>query len=94
MTVSTEYAQTHLQELLAATEHGERVEITREDGYVVTLISASSKIPGAEAIAKDRSGLFGAMKGKMWLADNWDSPEENAAIAKLFNESELFPPES
>ncbi len=88
MTVTADYAQTHLQELLAATEHGEQVEITREDGFAVTLVSKP------EAIATDRSGLFGAMKGKMWMADDWDSPETNAEIAKLFNESELFPPES
>lgn len=88
MTVTAEYAQTHLQELLAATEHGEQVEIAREDGFAVTLIS------NHKTIAKDRSALFGAMKGKMWMADDWDSPETNAEIARLFNESELFPPES
>lgn len=37
MTVTAEYAQSHLQELLVATEHGEQVEITRPDGYAVRL---------------------------------------------------------
>ncbi len=87
MTVTADYAQTHLQELLAATEKGEQVNITREDGFAVALISIR------KSIAKDRSGLFGAMKGKMWMADDWDSPETNAEIARSFNESELFPPE-
>ncbi len=88
MIVSAEYAQTHLRELLAETENEEKVEITREDGFAVTLVSSPAVAP------RDRSGLFGAMKGQMWVADDWDSPETNAEIAKLFNESELFPPKS
>lgn len=87
MTVTAEYAQSHLQELLVATEHGEQVEITRPDGYAVRLQSLPNRV------RRDRSGLFGAAKGQIWLADDWDSPETNAEIAKLFNESELLPPE-
>ena len=85
MTVSAEYAQTHLPELLAATEAGETVEITRQDGFAVTLTSLRK--PASLA----RSELFGAMKGELWLAEDWDSPETNAEIGKLFNEGELFP---
>ena len=88
MTVSAEYAQSHLDELLAATEAGETVEITRLDGFAATLTSLR------KPVIKDRSGLFGAMKGDLWLAEDWDAPETNAEIAKHLNESELFPPAS
>ena len=81
MAVSAEYAQTHLQELLDATEQEEQVEIARLNGFVVALIPTSSETAEAKAIVKGRSGLFGAMKGQIWMADNWDSPEENAEIA-------------
>ncbi len=95
MTVTAEYAQSHLQELLSASEQGEQVKITREDGFVVTLTSAPKDAESVgKAPLKDRSGLFGAFQGKMWLADDWDSSETNDEIAKIFNESELCPSES
>jgi hypothetical protein len=38
-----------------------------------------------------RAAMFGCAKGKIVLADDWDSPETNAEIADLFENSTLFP---
>jgi antitoxin (DNA-binding transcriptional repressor) of toxin-antitoxin stability system len=38
-----------------------------------------------------RSEIFGYAKGKMHLAEDWNSPETNAEIADLFENSKLFP---
>ena len=94
MTVSAEYAQSHLDELLAATAAGETVEITRRDGFAATLTPLHKPLIEDQELVDDRSGLFGAMKSDLWLAEDWDAPGTNAEIAKHFNESELFPPAS
>jgi antitoxin (DNA-binding transcriptional repressor) of toxin-antitoxin stability system len=38
-----------------------------------------------------RAAMFGCAKGKIVLADDWDSPETNAEIADLFENATLFP---
>lgn len=58
----------------------------------------SEKINPKEKVDKANTAIknprkAGTMKGKFWLADDWDSPETNAEIAKLFNESKIFPDE-
>lgn len=35
----------------------------------------------------------GAFKGKMWLADDWDSPETNRMINDMMLASRIFPDE-
>jgi antitoxin (DNA-binding transcriptional repressor) of toxin-antitoxin stability system len=85
MRVSAQYAESHLEELLDATDKGQVVEIARPDKASVklTLVPVSEKF--------DRSGMFGWGKGKIWISDDFDSPEANEEIARLFNESTLFP---
>lgn len=36
---------------------------------------------------------LGTMKGKIWMADDWDSDEENEEIARNFYEGNVFPPD-
>ena len=36
---------------------------------------------------------LGTMKGKIWMADNWDSEKENEEIARSFYEDDIFPPD-
>ena len=36
---------------------------------------------------------LGTMKGKIWMADNWDSEKENEEIARSFYEGDIFPPD-
>jgi antitoxin (DNA-binding transcriptional repressor) of toxin-antitoxin stability system len=88
MKVSAQYAENHLYELLDAAAVGEVVEISRPDHVAVklTLVSAPARF--------DRAGAFGAGKGKVWMADDWDSPETNEEIARLFNDGPVFPDEA
>ena len=41
--------------------------------------------------SSSKKRLAGAMKGKIWLSDDWDSDEVNEEIARDFYESEIFP---
>jgi antitoxin (DNA-binding transcriptional repressor) of toxin-antitoxin stability system len=88
MKVSAQYAESHLDELLDATAGGEVVEISRPDQLTVKLTLVSSPT------TFDRTGAFGAGKGKIWMADDWDSPKTNEEIAHLFNDGPVFPDEA
>jgi hypothetical protein len=79
MKVSVQYAETHLTELLPPLS-----EATSE--------SAAPANGSSEPIAK-RRGLFGAGKGEIWMAEDWDSPETNQKIARLFNDGPVSPNE-
>ena len=35
--------------------------------------------------------MVGSGMGKIWMAEDWDSDETNEEIARLFNETPLFP---
>ncbi len=75
MTVSTEYAQAHLEQLLAAAENGEHVEIARSEKTTVRLTLE---------ITNRKRQLWGAAKGQIWLADDFNSPPVSEEIADLF----------
>jgi antitoxin (DNA-binding transcriptional repressor) of toxin-antitoxin stability system len=64
MTVSVQYAESHLAELAAAADAGQEVEISRPDKPALKLVVATSK-PKPEKF--DRSGMFGWGKGKFVL---------------------------
>jgi antitoxin (DNA-binding transcriptional repressor) of toxin-antitoxin stability system len=89
MQVNLQYAEEHLADLVSAVDAGEEVEISRPDKPSLKLVVTSS----ASSEKVDRRGMFGSGKGKIWMADDWDSPETNEEIARLFNESKLFPDE-
>lgn len=94
MTVSAQYATEHLLELIDAARRGEEVEIAAGEKPVVKLV-VSEPVETAlsrEQIVAKRQAMFGAGKGKIWLAEDWDSPEVNASIAEDFEDSEIFPP--
>jgi hypothetical protein len=40
---------------------------------------------------RPRAELFGSLKGKVELAQDWNSPETNKEIEDLFENSEIFP---
>lgn len=90
MQVNLQYAQEHLAELGSAVDAGQEVEISRPDKPSLKLV-VSNQHPAPKAF--DRSGMFGAGKGKIWVDDDWDSDEVNEEIARSFNESQLFPDE-
>jgi prevent-host-death family protein len=68
ITVGVHEAKTTLSRLLEAAESGEEVVITRRGRPVVKLQPVGS-LP--------RKSLFGALKGQIWIADDFDElPEE------------------
>jgi prevent-host-death family protein len=78
MEVNVHHAKTHLSKLIAAAEGGEEVIIARNGKPAVKLVVVT---PPAR---KSRKHMLGSGIGKLWLADDWDSPETNLEIAKLF----------
>ena len=72
--VNIHHAKTHLSKLIEAVLNGEEVVIAKAGEPKVKLVPANLK--------EKRKG--GQLKGKIWLADDWDSKETNEEIAKLF----------
>ncbi|HEY5381020.1 MAG TPA: type II toxin-antitoxin system Phd/YefM family antitoxin [Acidobacteriaceae bacterium] len=89
MQVNLQYAEEHLTDLVSAVDAGQEVEISRPDKPSLKLV-VSRDYPVSHL---DRKGMVGSGKGEIWYADDWDSPEVNDQIARLFNESKLFPDE-
>ena len=75
MQVNILEAKTNFSQLLAAVAAGEEVIIANRGKPVAILMPIPSK--------PHRTTGFGALVGKMWVADDWDSPETNAAINQI-----------
>lgn len=75
MQVNIHEAKTHLSRLLEQVEGGEEIVIARAGKPVARLVPIDRPRPRRAP---------GAWKGKLWLADDWDSPETNSAIEALF----------
>lgn len=82
MEVNVHHAKTHLSKLIAAAESGEEVIIARNGKPAVklTIVESPKRRP--------RSEMFGAGIGKIFLTDDWDSPETNLEIQRMFEGSE------
>ena len=78
MEVNIHHAKTHLSKLIAAAENGEEVIIARAGKPAVKLVL----VP--EPARKSRQSMIGAGIGKLWLADDFDSPATNREIQRLF----------
>ena len=69
-------AKTHLSRLLERVEAGEEITLARAGRPVARLVPyrprREPRVPGI-------------LKGKLWLAADWDSPEVNAEIAADFD---------
>jgi prevent-host-death family protein len=81
MVVNIHEAKTHFSKLIERVRAGEEVVIAKAGKPVAKLVPVEELCPRVP----------GALKGKIWLADDWDSPEVNKEIEKLFEESEIFP---
>lgn len=68
-------AKTHLSRLIDRVEHGEEIVISRAGTPVAKLVPVA---PRARRIGR------GSLAGRLILADDWDSPEVNEAIARDF----------
>ena len=78
MEVNIHDAKTNLSKLIAAAESGEEVIIARNGKPAVKLVVIEPK-------KKSRRNILGSGIGKIWVAPDWDSPETNAQIADMFN---------
>ncbi len=68
-------AKTQLSRLLESVEHGEEIVIARAGRPVARLVP----------MAPRRQRVPGAWAGQWELADDWDSPELNDALADGFD---------
>jgi prevent-host-death family protein len=80
--VNIHHAKTHLSELIAAAENGEEVIIVRAGRPAVKLASVGEST--AEPARKPRQTMIGAGIGKLWMADDFDSPATNLEMQRLF----------
>jgi len=69
-------AKTHLSRLVERVEGGEEVVIARAGRPVARLVPVERR-------TKPR--VLGSLRGRVWLAPDWDSPEVNAEIARDFD---------
>ena len=80
MAVNIHHAKTHLSKLIAQAENGEEVIIARNGKPVVKLVPVAEK--------PRKRGLLGCAIGKMWISDDFNSPETNKEIEDLFYSDE------
>ncbi|GAA4110662.1 type II toxin-antitoxin system Phd/YefM family antitoxin [Aminobacter aganoensis] len=65
MNISVAEAKAKFSELIERVEAGEEIVVTR-DGKAVATIAAPVDV------ASSRQSIIGAMKGKVWIADEFD----------------------
>ena len=80
--VNIHEAKTHFSRLVERAAAGEEIVIAKAGEPRARLV------PLAEPAPKRRAP--GSMKGKIWLAPDWDSPEVNAEISDLFEGADDF----
>jgi prevent-host-death family protein len=84
VTANIHEAKTTLSKLVERALAGEEVVIARAGKPLVRL----DPVPAAAAEKPPRRALFGSMRDEFKLAPDWDSPEVNARIQRLFFESD------
>ena len=84
MQINMHEAKSQLSRLVQAVLDGEEVIIARNGAPVVRI----TKYAPAKIQRKP-----GAWEGKLWLADDWDSPGTNRMINEKLQNSVLFPAE-
>jgi len=75
--VNIHAAKTHLSRLIERVEAGEEITLARAGRPVAKLVPY---------VASREPRRLGLLKGQIWLAPDWDSPEVNEAIARDFGE--------
>lgn len=81
-TANMHEAKSKLSALVDAATRGEEVVICKAGKPMVRLV------PVVRKGAKRKLGLW---KGKVWMAPDWDSPEVNDEIRRLFEEGDKLP---
>ena len=93
VTANIHEAKTTLSKLIERALAGEEVVIAKAGKPLVTLRPVEAPQPALavplEGAPKRSRGILGAMRGEFWFAEDWDSPETNAEIERLFYEGDL-----
>ena len=84
MQVNMHEAKTHLSKLVQAVLDGEQV-ILAHNGEAVVQITKYTPVK--------HKRKPGSLKGQIWLADDWDSPETNRIINEMMIPKTIFPDE-
>jgi len=74
-TVNIHDAKTHLSRLVARVEAGEEIVLARGGRPVARLVPLR---------ARTEPRQLGLLRGKIWMAPDWDSPDVNEEIAEDF----------
>lgn len=69
-------AKTNLSRILERVEHGEEIVLSRSGHPVAKVVPLRRRV--------DRRG-YGSLRGRLTLADDWDSDETNQSIARDFD---------
>ena len=77
MIVNVHEAKTHLSRLLDRAASGEEIVIARAGKPVARLVPLAARPPR----------VFGALAGQVWIADDFDTPDD--ALAELFETGDL-----
>jgi prevent-host-death family protein len=83
MEVNIHDAKTNLSKLIQKAESGEEIIIARAGRPIVKLVP----------VPKSKRRIIGSAKGKIWISDDFDSPETRKEIEDLFYGCQLFPDE-
>jgi prevent-host-death family protein len=85
-------AKTNLSKLIERAEAGEEVVIARNGKPAVRLTPVEVPESGDEPRGPDGfPAWMGSLKGQIWMAPNYDEPDEE--LIRAFEESEIFPPD-
>ena len=84
MQVNMHEAKTHLSKLVQAVLDGEQVILARNGEAVVQITKYTPVKPKRKP---------GSLKGKIWLADDWDSPETKRMMNEMMIPKSIFPDE-
>ncbi|HSV03459.1 MAG TPA: type II toxin-antitoxin system prevent-host-death family antitoxin [Phenylobacterium sp.] len=83
-------AKTNLSKLIEKAEAGEEVVIARNGKPAVRLVPVEKP---AELPRRPDGlpGWMGSLKGQIWIAPDFDEPDEE--LIRAFEEGEMFPPD-
>jgi antitoxin (DNA-binding transcriptional repressor) of toxin-antitoxin stability system len=77
-------ADPELSKLIERARAGEEVFVATPDDHKARLV------PVDEPAGRKEPRQLGLLRGKIWMADDWDSPETNAEIEELFYDTSKF----
>ena len=83
-------AKTNLSKLIEQAEAGEEVVIAR-NGKPAVRLTPVEPVRDAPRGPDGFPAWMGSMKGEIWIAPDFDEPDEE--LLRAFEESEIFPPD-